>query len=77
MRKLLTEEEIQEHKDMRKRFPTYPKLPRFIQMRGIKGFSKKSSTGLMHSCTEGFRGRVGNWKRNELPHLLYTQEKNR
>ena len=48
---------------MRKRFPTYPKLPRFIQMRGVKGFSKKPSTGLMYSCTEGFRGRVDNWKK--------------
>ena len=75
LRALLTEEEIQEHADMRKQFPTYPKLPRFILMRGVKGFKKNYNNGLMYSCTEGFRGRVDSWKRNELPHLLYTQER--
>jgi hypothetical protein len=58
LRALLTEEEIQEHADMRKQFPTYPKLPRFILMRGVKGFKKNYNNGLMYSCTEGFRGRV-------------------
>jgi hypothetical protein len=61
--KLLTEEEIQEHKDMRKEFPNYPRLPKFILTLKI-------------SCTQGFLGRVYNWKKKEFPHLIAKKIKN-
>jgi hypothetical protein len=45
--KLLTEEEIQEHKDMRKEFPNYPRLPKFILIRKVKGVKKNHSDALL------------------------------
>ena len=74
--KLLTEEEIQEHKDMRKEFPNYPRLPKFILMRKVKGFKKNHSHALKISCTQGFLGRVHNWKKKEFPHLIAKKIKN-
>lgn len=56
----MTDQQIREHEAMKKKFPNYPKLPKFIRSRNQKGY-KKPNAGLRHSCVMGFYGRVDNW----------------
>ena len=63
----MTDLQIREHEAMKKKFPNYPKLPKFILTRKMNGY-KKPNEGLRYSCVMGFYSRVTNW------HKANTQE---
>lgn len=62
----MTELQIKEHEAMKKKFPHYPRLPKFILGRKDKNYVEPND-GLKHSCTMGFYGRVDNWYKANTP----------
>jgi shikimate kinase len=61
---LMEDEEIKLHKDMKKRNPTYPKLPKFLVNKKHKPTMYKKNKGLQESVMRGFYKRLSNWKRS-------------
>lgn len=61
---MLGKSEIQEHASMKKKFPSYPRLPLFILKQDEKNY-KEPNEGLKEACIRGFLGRVENWKKNQ------------
>ena len=62
----MTDQQIREHEALKKKFSSYPKLPKFIRTRKMNGYIKPNA-GLQHSCMMGFYGRVDNWYKQNTP----------
>lgn len=56
----MTDTNIKEHEAMKKKFPNYPKLPKYILNRDNKAYIQPNE-GLRQSCVMGFYSRVNNW----------------
>lgn len=54
--KALTATEVNRHKRMKEKDPSYPKLPKIYLGK------KRQNTGHTHSVTSGFLRRLSNWK---------------
>lgn len=62
----MTQQQVKGHEAMKKKFPNYPKLPKFILKRNDKSYTVPNE-GLRKSCVMGFYGRVENWyKQNSI-----------
>ena len=62
----MTNQQVREHEALKKKFPNYPKLPKFIRTRNMKNY-KKPNKGLMSSCMMGFYSRLDNWYKQNTP----------
>lgn len=60
---MLTSEQIRMHKNLKEKYASYPKLPKFILTGKMN--SKKYGEGLKQSCLRGFLTRVANWNKAE------------
>jgi len=56
----MTQGDIAAHILMKKKYASYPKLPKFILTREDVNY-KTPNKGLMRSCLSGFYSRVDNW----------------
>lgn len=55
----MTENEINDHMSIKKKYPDYPKLPKSL----LKD-NKIPIDGHVESCLRGFRNRVANWQKD-------------
>lgn len=63
---MISEEEVEVHKMIKKRNPSYPSLPKFLLSLKHKRKAYKDK-GLQESVLRGFYQRVSNWRKtNEL-----------
>lgn len=62
----MTESQILNHEGLKKKFSTYPKLPKFIVNRNNKKYTQPNE-GLRKSCVMGFYGRLDNWYKQNTP----------
>lgn len=62
----MTDQKIREHEALKKKFSSYPKLPKYVRNRNVKGYVEPNE-GLRHSCVMGFYGRLDNWYRQNTP----------
>lgn len=75
-------EQISNWKNMKARFESFPKLPKYIlNSEGIRKVGqRKLSVGLKYSTLRGFIDRVTNWEKDhypsELAKELYSNNKN-
>lgn len=62
----MTEMQIKEHEEMKKKHISYPQLPKFIQKRNDKSYVQPNE-GLRKSCIMGFYSRLENWHKQNTP----------